>query len=147
MYSWTRDIPQTIMQDIIDYFKDDYAILHIKRQDQLMYPNTIGALDEFRSIAILLTLSKKRLLIDSSAMHIATALKLPSVVTWMGTNPKVFGYDMHNNILANEPTKIVESKHPFSKHLLFEDISTLPYNDLNEIFDKKLIINSLKLIQ
>jgi ADP-heptose:LPS heptosyltransferase len=148
MYSWTRDIPQTIMQDIVDYFKDDYAILHIKRQDQLMYANTIGALDNFRSIAILLTLSKKRLLIDSSSMHIATALKLPSVVTWVGTNPKVFGYDMHDNILAKEPTKKVDSEHlHFTKHLLFEDISTLPYNDLNEIFDKKQIINSLKLTQ
>jgi ADP-heptose:LPS heptosyltransferase len=148
MYSWTRDIPQTIMQDIIDYFKDDYAILHIKRQDQLMYPNTIGALDEFRSIAILLTLSKKRLLIDSSAMHIATALKLPSVVTWVTTNPKVFGYDMHDNILAKEPTKKVDADHPyFVKNLLFEDISKIPYNDLNEIFDKKQIINSLKLTQ
>jgi hypothetical protein len=145
MYSWTRDIPQTIMQDVIEYFKDDYAILHIKRQDQLMYANTIGALDNFRSIAILLTLSSKRLLIDSSSLHIATALKLPSVVTWVGTNPKVFGYDMHTNITANKPTKVVESNHPhFAKHLLFEDISTLPYNDLNDIFDKKLIINSLK---
>ena len=145
MYSWTRDIPQTIMQDVIDYFKDDYAILHIKRQDQLMYANTIGALDNFRSIAILLTLSSKRLLIDSSSMHIATALKLPSVVAWIGTNPKVFGYDMHTNLTANAPTKIVEPNHPhFAKHLLFEDISTLPYNDLNEIFDKKVIINALK---
>jgi len=145
MYSWTRDIPQTIMQDVIDYFKDDYSILHIKRPDQLMYANTMGALDSFRSIAILLTLSKKRLLIDSSSMHMATALNLPSVVTWVGTNPKVLGYEMHTNILANAPTKELEVTHPhFSKRLLFEDISTLPYNDLNEIFDKKLIINSLK---
>ena len=145
MYSWTRDIPQTVMQDVIQYFKNDYAILHIKRQDQLMYADTIGALDSFRSIAILLTLSSKRLLIDSSSMHIATALNLPSVVGWIGTNPKVFGYDMHTNIIANPPTKIVEANHPhFAKHLLFEDISTLPYNDLNEIFDKKVIINALK---
>jgi ADP-heptose:LPS heptosyltransferase len=145
MYSWTRDIPQTIMQDVIDYFKDDYAILHIKRPDQLMYANTMGALDSFRSIAILLTLSKKRLLIDSSSMHIATALNLPSVVTWVGTNPKVFGYDMHTNLMANEPTKKVENNNPYySKYLLFQDISTLPYNNLNEVFDKKLIINALK---
>jgi ADP-heptose:LPS heptosyltransferase len=145
MYSWTRDIPQTIMQDVIQYFKNDYAILHIKRQDQLMYADTIGALDNFRSIAILLTLSSKRLLIDSSSMHIATALNLPSVVGWIGTNPKVFGYDMHTNIIANAPTKVVEANHPhFAKHLLFEDISTMPYNDLNEVFDKKIIINALK---
>jgi hypothetical protein len=78
-------------------------------------------------------------------MHIAAALNLPSVVTWVGTNPKVFGYEIHNNIKANQPTKIVNSDHPFyTKHLLFEDIASLPYNDLNEIFDKKLIINALK---
>ena len=47
-------------------------------------------------------MSKKRLLIDSSVMHIATALNLPSVVTWVGTNPKMFGFDIHNNIMANE---------------------------------------------
>lgn len=145
MYSWTRDIPQTIMQDVIEHFKEEYSILHIKRQDQLMYANTSGALDNFRSIAILLTLAKKRLLIDSSSMHIATALNLPSVVTWVGTNPKVFGYDMHTNLIANEPTRIVDKNHPyFAKNLLFEDISSLPYNDLNQIFDKKLIINALK---
>jgi ADP-heptose:LPS heptosyltransferase len=145
MYSWTRDIPQTIMQDVIEYFKNDYAILHIKRQDQLVYPNTLGALDSFRSIAVLLTLSEKRLLIDSSSMHMARALNLPSTVAWIGTNPNVFGYEINTNLVANKPTRIVEPNHPyFAKNLLFEDISTFPYNDLNEVFDKKTIINALK---
>lgn len=144
-YSWTRDIPQPIVQDIINHFAKDYAVLHIKREDQIVYENTLQALDSFRSIAVLLSLSQKRLLIDSSAMHIATALNLPSVVTWVGTNPKVFGYDMHQNIVANEPKKEINTNHPFyAKHLLFEDISTIPYNDLNEIFDRDLIINALK---
>jgi ADP-heptose:LPS heptosyltransferase len=144
-YSWTRDIPVPIMEQIIQRFKDDYAIVHIKRDDQFMYQNTIGALDNFRSIAILLTMASKRLLIDSSAMHIATALKLPSVVTWVGTNPKVFGYDMHENILANPFTKELDLNHSFYQKLpLFEDISKIPYNDLNEVFDIKKIIEHLK---
>lgn len=144
-YSWTRDIPQPIAQDIINYFAKDYAVLHIKRDDQLIYENALQALDSFRSIAVLLSLSQKRLLIDSSSMHIATALNLPSVVTWVGTNPKVFGYDMHTNIQSNEPTKEINLEHNYyAKHLLFEDISTIPYNDLNEVFDTQQIINSLK---
>jgi hypothetical protein len=53
-YSWTRDIPQPVIQEVIEYFKNDYAILHIKREDQLIYPNTFQALDSIRSIAILL---------------------------------------------------------------------------------------------
>ena len=144
-YSWTRDIPAPIVEEVIECYKNDYAILHIKREDQLIYPNTLQALDSFRSIMVALSLSQKRLLIDSSAMHIATALNLPSTVAWIGTNPKVFGYDMHKNIVANEPTRQVDLNHSnYQKYLLFQDISTIPYNDLNEVFDKKLIINSLK---
>ena len=144
-YSWTRDIPQPIVQDVINYFANDYAVLHIKRDDQFMYENTMACLDNFRSIAIMLTLSEKRLLIDSSALHIATALNLPSVVCWVGTNPKVFGYNMHTNIEANAPDFEPNLNHPhYSKYLLFQDISTIPFNDLNNVFDKNLIINALK---
>lgn len=144
-YSWTRDIPQPIVQDVINHFANDYAVLHIKRDDQFMYENTMACLDNFRSIAIMLTLSEKRLLIDSSALHIATALNLPSVVCWVGTNPKVFGYDMHTNIEANAPDFEPNLNHPhYSKYLLFQDISTIPFNDLNNVFDKNLIINALK---
>jgi ADP-heptose:LPS heptosyltransferase len=144
-YSWTRDIPSPIIEEVIECYKNDYAILHIKREDQIIYANTLQALDSFRSIAVALSLSQKRLLIDSSSLHIATALNLPSVVAWIGTNPKVFGYEMHNNILANQPTRTVDLNHSnYQKYLLFQDISTIPYNDLNEVFDKKLIINALK---
>jgi ADP-heptose:LPS heptosyltransferase len=143
-YSWTRDIPAPIIEQVIEHFKNDYAILHIKREDQIVYPNTLQAIDGFRSIAIALNLSQKRLLIDSSSLHIATALNLPSVVTWVGTNPKVFGYEMHNNILANNPTRKVDLNHPYyQKYLLYQDLSTIPYNDLNEVFDVSKIINAL----
>jgi hypothetical protein len=144
-YSWTRDLPATVVNEVVSQYKNDYAILHIKREDQLTYENTMGALDNWRSIAIMLTLSSKRLLIDSSSMHISTALNLPSVVGWVGTNPKVFGYDMHTNIIANQPTKEINSEsNSYTKHLLYEDISTLPYNDFGEIFDTQSIIKALK---
>jgi ADP-heptose:LPS heptosyltransferase len=144
-YSWTRDLPASVVNEVVSQFKDTYAILHIKRDDQLMYENTIGALDSWRSIAIMLTLSQKRLLIDSSSLHVATALNLPSVVGWIGTNPKVFGYDMHTNILANEPTKEINvESNSYTKHLLFEDLSTFPYNDFSEVFNTQAIINALK---
>lgn len=144
-YSWTRDLPASVVNEVISQFQNDYAILHIKRDDQLIYENTIGALDSWRSIAIMLTLSTKRLLIDSSSMHISTALNLPSVVGWIGTNPKVFGYDLNNNIQANEPTKEINlESNSYSKHLLYEDMSTFPYNQFSEVFDTQAIINALK---
>lgn len=143
-YSWTRDIPSDVMNQLIDYYKNKYAIVHIKRGDQLMYNNTLSALDSFRSIAVMLSLSEERLLIDSSSMHIAASLNLPSVVTWVGTNPKVFGYDMHTNIVANPPDIKLNLDNPyFQKYGLFEDISRCPYSDLNKIFNVEDIIKAL----
>ena len=144
-YSWVRDIPTPIINDVIQHYKKDYTIVHIKREDQIMYADTIGALDSFRSIAVLLSLSSRRLLIDSSAMHIATALNLPSIVCWIGTSPKVFGYDMHGNIEANVPDKELNFDHPYLQRLpLFEDISRCPYTELGSIFNSKDIIKALK---
>jgi hypothetical protein len=144
-YSWTRDIPASVVNHVVNYFKSDYAIVHIKREDQLKYENTIGAMDDWRSIAIMLTMSSKRFLIDSSSMHIATALNLPSVVGWIGTNPKVFGYEMHKNIVANDFTKEINIEHnAYSKNLLFEDISTFPYNSFEEVFNVDEIITNLR---
>ena len=143
-YSWSRDIPPSLVNEVINHFKNEFSIVHVKRDDQLIYENTIGALDGFRSIAILLSLSKKRLLIDSSVMHMASALKLPSVVTWVGTNPKVFGYEMHTNIIANTPDLKLNIDNPYyQKYALFEDISRCPYSDVNTIFNTEDIIKSL----
>lgn len=144
-YSWTRDLPAPIVDEIVANFKADYNILHIKRKDQISYGNTMAALDSWRSIAIMLMLSKKRLLIDSSSMHIAAALGLPSVVTWIGTSPKVFGYQSNINIVANEPTRPINLEHNhYMKHQLFEDISTFPYENLTQVFNTKEIIKALK---
>ena len=146
-YSWVRDIPSLVVEEIIEHYKKDYSIVHVKQKDQITYKYTRGALDSFRSIAIMLLLSKKRLFIDSSAMHIATALNLPSVVTWVGTNPKVFGYKIHTNITANLGNKPLDLNHAFYKKLqLVEDISKIPYHNLNNIFDTSVIINELEKI-
>jgi hypothetical protein len=144
-YSWVRDIPTPVINDVIQHYKKDYTIVHIKREDQIIYPDTVGALDSFRSIAVLLSLSQRRLLIDSSAMHIATALNLPSLVCWIGTNPKVFGYDMHGNIEANTPDKELNFENQYLQRMpLFEDISRCPYTELSNIFNSEDIIKALK---
>jgi hypothetical protein len=143
-YSWTRDIPEPTVLDIINHYKNDYAIVHIKRQDQKVYPDTMQALDGFRSIAILLQMSSKRLLIDSFSQHLAAAMKVKSTVCWVTTKPEVFGYKLHDNIVANEFTRepLLQNSvyQPFN---LAQDISSIPYNDLREIFDTNKIIESI----
>jgi len=144
-YSWTRDIPETTVLKVIEEFKSSHSIVHIKRDDQKKYPDTLHALDGFRSIAILLQLSNKRLLIDSFSQHLATAYNLKSTVCWVTTKPEVFGYGMHDNIKANDFTLPVEFPNnlyqPFS---LAQDITSCPYSRMEDIFDVDKIIKSLK---
>jgi ADP-heptose:LPS heptosyltransferase len=143
-YAWTRDIPETNMLEIIEHYKDNYSIIHIKREDQKIYSNTMQALDGFRSIAILLQLSSKRLLIDSFGQHMAAALNKKSTVCWSITKPEVFGYKLHDNIKSNPFTKEPNFQHTqYNPFGLSEDISTIPYNDLNEVFDTNKIIESI----
>lgn len=144
-YSWTRDLPDTTVIDIVNHFKDKYSIVHIKRKDQREYADTLVALDGFRSIAILLHLSTKRLLIDSFTQHLAAAMNKPSVVGWVTTNPGVFGYGMHTNIIRNKFTKrpLLEQA-AYQAFNLAQDISSIPYNNLNEIFDSQKIIKAIE---
>jgi ADP-heptose:LPS heptosyltransferase len=143
-YSWTRDIPEPTVKEIINHYVNDYTIIHIKRQDQYIYPDTMQALDGFRSIAILLQLSSKRLLIDSFGQHLAAAMGVKSTVCWVTTKPTIFGYKLHDNIQANLFTKEPQIQNsvyqPFN---LAQDISSIPYNDLNEVFDTNKIIESI----
>lgn len=143
-YSWTRDIPSINVNEIIEYYKDDYTIIHIKRPDQIIYENTLQALDGFRSIAILLQIADKRLLIDSFTQHLASALNKKSTVCWISTKPEIFGYKHNININSNpftkEPNLTSAVYNPFN---LAQDISSIPYNNLNEIFDTNKIIESI----
>ena len=143
-YSWTRDIPEPQVNEIIQHYKEDYSIVHIKRDDQYKYPDTLHALDGFRSIAILLQLSSKRLLIDSFAQHLAAAMDKKSTVCWITTKPKIFGYKIHDNILANPFTKQPQlERSVYQPFNLSQDVSSIPYNDLREVFNVDKIIESI----
>jgi hypothetical protein len=143
-YSWARDIPSTAVVKVIDHFKEDYYIAHIRREDQLGYEHTIPVTDSFRALCVLLNFSQKRLLIDSFAQHAAAALGLPSTVCWVSNKPKVFGYDLHDNIQANAFTNKPELRNAYlSKFNIAGDLIEFPYNSEDEIFDAEVIIESL----
>ena len=143
-YSWARDIPFTIVTDVIKHFKDDYTIVHIRREDQIQYEHTLTVTDNFRSLVVLISLSTKRLLMDSFAQHVAAALNLPSTVLWIVNNPKVFGYDIHTNIIANPETKKADLRASYlTKYNIGGDLIEFPYNNESEIFNIDEVINKL----
>lgn len=144
-YSWARDIPFDTVQEIVNQMHEDYAIVHIGREDQSKYENTIPVNATFRQLCVLLSMSSKRLLIDSFAQHVAAAYNLPSTVCWIANKPEVFGYEIHDNIRANEFTAKPDLRSSFLTEFNIQgDLLEFPYRSETEIFDKEVIINSLK---
>lgn len=144
-YSWARDIPSYIVEQVINEFRDEYNIVHIRRDDQPQYDGTFGVSDSFRSLVVLISLSEKRLLMDSFGQHAAAALNKPSTVLWIVNKPEVFGYDIHTNIQANPETTIPELRSSYlNKYNIGGDPVEFPYNNELEIFNVEEVIKSLK---
>ena len=144
-YSWARDIPSYVVENVIYQFKDEYNIVHIRRDDQLQYEGTFGVSDTFRALLVLISLSDKRLLMDSFGQHAAAALDKPSTVLWICNSPKVFGYDMHTNIEANAETSTPELRNAYlSKYNIGGDPIEFPYAKETDIFTVDQIIKSLQ---
>lgn len=146
LYTWTRDMPYGVAHQVVERFRNDYTIFHVTRPDAYVLDDVVRVdyqmnnMDFFTIVAA----SNKRLLIDSCLQHTASALNLPSTVLWIGTSPKVFGYQLHNNIVANideENTKLIDS-------LLFNFAFTnnthqCPFDREEELFDINEIFNSI----
>lgn len=144
-YAWSRDLPYRTVCSIVEEFRSTYNIIHIKRDDQMSYEHTFPITHGFRDVLSLMMLSEKRLFIDSFCQHAASALGLSSTTCWIGTSPKVFGYDLHDNIKANPETKKAELKGAvFNRFNIGGDPLEFPYNSEDDIFDVNAIIDSLK---
>lgn len=144
-YSWARDIPGYVVENVIHEFKEQYNIVHIRRDDQIQYDGAFGVSDTFRALIVLISLSEKRLLMDSFGQHAAASLNKPSSVLWITNSPKVFGYDLHTNIVANPETTSPELRSAYlSKYNIGGDPIEFPYNKESEMFNVPQIINSLK---
>ena len=149
-YNWARDLPDSVVEKIINHYKNDYTIYHIKSDWQKSYEHTIPATEGIREIAILISLSQRRLFIDSFAQHLAVALHKPSTVCWISTEPEQFAYKnpitrypYHFTVKANEPH--FETEHStYSGYSLVESINNLPYANVDSIFEGVDIIEEIE---
>ena len=146
-YSWARDIPNCVVEEVIKEYSKEYNILHIRREDQIGFQNTIPVQADFRALVVLIKLSKKRLFMDSFAQHTSKALDLSSVVLWITNTPTQFGYDTHKNIEAREENATPELRHSiFSKYNIGGDLLEFPYEREEDIFNVDEVLEALKTI-
>ena len=106
-YLWARDMPVVLAQKLVDHYEKDYHIFQVTKPASEILDGVEAIKDPMTNMELisLLLHSEKRILIDSCMQHAAAALKMPSVVLWNGTSPKVFGWEMHTNIQAKKPAK------------------------------------------
>jgi hypothetical protein len=144
-YSWARDIPRNVIHSVIEEFKKDYQIFHIKREDQFGFENTTALTESFKGVACMIYRSEKRLLMDSFGQHTAAALNKHSSVLWICNKPNVFGYQIHDNLLANNETDKPDLRHSvFSKYNIIGSLQEFPYKSEMDIFDVDKVIQSIK---
>jgi hypothetical protein len=145
-YCWTRDIPHGQAQILANELSKHFSILHVSRPtcNRLINTETVNEMDK-RSLMLLLTLSQKRLLIDSCLQHAAAALNLKSTVLWVATHPEVFGYDMHCNIKPSAPQ--IQSNTSYIDSVFFDYDFNGPEHEYpfetSDIFDLQQVFNSI----
>ena len=147
-YAWTRDMPIDLVEKVVLRFSQNYHIMQVCRNEfNVLKGFPIEPIfDKMSNLELLslLLLSKKRLLIDSCLQHAAMALNLPSTVLWIGTSPKLFGYDLHDNIIANPPKNEPKLINSYLFDYNFEGIlHESPYMEGEDLFSVEKIINSL----
>ena len=145
-YSWTRDMPIEVAQEIINKYSQQYHIIQVTRPDGYQLPGAEridGALSNMELFSLLVR-SQKRVLIDSCLQHAAAALKLQSTVLWVGTSPTVFGYNSHKNIIAKLPKKANQLIGSYLFDYQFENnMHECPYMDVKDMFNIEEIFKSI----
>lgn len=140
-YSWARDIPPHIAQEIVDAMSVTHRVIQIRRENQIELANAESYSTNIRQTAMMLMFSDERLLIDSFMQHVSAAFEMKSTVLWACNSPKVFGYISNNNIHAEfNPGDLKNSMYePYDITGDPIQISTPP----NVMYDKDLILGSL----
>lgn len=145
LVSWSRDMPLPVVEAIVKHYSNTHHIIQVCKSEQNIYKGVEAIVSPQYNLELLslLRIADKRILIDSCLQHAAAAFKLPSTVLWNGTSPKVFGYQIHNNISPKRDVmegfkNIKAYLHDFE---LWGDPVQCPY-DTNDLYDIETIIKT-----
>jgi len=143
-YNWNRDLPVTQAQELVDVFLKEYHVIQVGSDGQVALSNVPIFSGSNRELFSLVSLSNKNIFIDSSCQHIAAALNKKSTVCWITNKPKVFGYEIHDNILAKSySTHIHYIDSLFQKENWTGEFNNYyPYPD-DQVFDINEIVESV----
>lgn len=143
-WTWDRDIPADIAQQIVNRYKDSYHIYHITTQNG--YPlhgvERVNWQDDYKLFLSILKYSHKRVLIDSALQHASAAMNLPSVVLWNLNKPSSLGYDVNINIKSQIPLHY-KNRNAILLDETCENDPPCPYENFENLFDMKTVFDAV----
>ena len=144
-HSWMRDLPIGTAQQIVDKFKGEIRIIHVRRDDQLPLQHTEQFKGGLRELFVLIRESKKRLFIDSMCQHAAAALEKPSVVCWVRNAPQVLGYSIHTNIVSDASDELNSLDFSLLEpYDISGNVVQCPFKEGTQLFNLEEIEHSLR---
>lgn len=144
-HSWMRDLPINIAQEVVNQFRGEARIIHVRRDDQLPLQDVEQFKGGIRELMVLVRESKYRLFIDSMCQHTAMALGKKSTVCWIRNYPHVLGYDFHDNYLCDAQDEIdaldfsLLEPYDIAGHIV-----QCPFKEGTKLFDVQILVNSIR---
>lgn len=143
--SWMRDMPLYIANDIVNIYKKNHRILHIRRDEQIGIDGIEQFKGNLRELMVLINYSNKRLFIDSVSQHIAAALGKKSTVLWIRNEPSVLGYAMHDNLVTRVEDEIDVLQDSFLEpYDITGNVYQCPFKQGTKLFETEEIIKSIE---
>lgn len=143
-YSWMRDIPQNIAQEVVEQFRGDARIVHIRREDQLPLENVEQFKGGLRELFVLIRESKYRLFNDSVSQHASMAVNKKATICWIKNDPQVLGYSLHDNIVTDAKEEINSLDYSLLEpYDISGQIAQCPFKEGTKLFDIQEIIGSI----
>lgn len=97
-----KDYPKELAEELVQEIKKKYDIqvvnMHLPNENPI--EGTLEIKLNYRQWFALLTQAETFVGIDSTLQHAGAALGKKGIILWGGTHPKMYGYNMHTNIMG-----------------------------------------------
>ena len=144
-YSWMRDIPINVAQEVVESFRGEVRIVHIRREDQLPLENVEQFNGGLRELFVLIRESKYRFFNDSVSQHASMALGRKATICWVKNDPQVLGYSLHDNIVTDAKEEIRSLDYSLLEpYDITGQIPQCPFKEGTKLFDTEEIVKSIR---
>ena len=144
-HSWMRDMPIEIAQEVVEQFRGEVRIMHVRRDDQIPLKDVEQFKGGIRELLVLIRESKYRFFIDSMCQHGAMAVGKKSLVCWIRNHPDILGYSFHDNYVTEAKDEINSLDWSvLEPYDISGQVAQCPFKEGTKLFDVDTIVKNIR---